>query len=190
MRPAKCPADPADDPRRERLTVSAHTRALDATTALTDDLTVDLVWMVRPRRYLWVAVTAGVLVGAAGGWWAGALIERGQWFFTASGVIVLGGLGTNIGVDFFLLALGSSRLYLVDSSRVTARPVRRATPLRRDSIAWHGGRLFPRVIIDGRTHVTGRKYRDRLRRMLGDERSRGPDATRTHETQASDVQEG
>lgn len=170
--------------------MTSHTRALDATTALTDDLTVDLVWMVRPRRCFWVAVTAGVIVGAASGWWAGALIGRGQWFFTASGVIVLGGLGTNIGVDFFLLALGSSRLYLVDSSRVTARPVRRATPLRRDSVAWHGSHLFARVIVDDRTHITGRQYRDRLRRMLGDERVRRPDATRTHETQASDVQEG
>lgn len=157
----------------------AHTRAIDATTALTHDLTVDLVWMVRPRRYFWIAVSTGVIVGAALGWWAGALLGRGQWFFTASGVIVLGGLGTNIGVDFFLLALGASRLYLVDSSRVTARPVRRATPLRRDSVTWRKGWLFALVTIDGRAYVTGRKYCERLRRMLGDEASRLPDTTPT-----------
>lgn len=145
--------------------MSSHTRALDATNHLIDELTIDLVWLMRPRSYYWPAVIIGTLVGVIAGWVAGALFGW-QWFFVLSGVIVFGGLGINVGLDFFFLALGSSGVYLVDSSRVTSRPVRQARRLSEDSIEPGKGRLLLRLTVDDQRYFTGPRYRDRLQRML------------------------
>ncbi len=135
---------------------------------MSGELTVDLVWMVRPRPFYWPAVVLGMAVGAALGLWGGNLVGDAVWFFVLSGTIVFGGLGMNVGVDFFLLALSPSQLYLVDSSRVTSRPVRRARLIDHDAITRRSGALIERLTIDGRRYVTGRSYRARLDRMLED----------------------
>ena len=145
--------------------MSAHTRALDATTAMTGELTVDLVWLVRPRRYYWVTVGVGVLVGAIAGAAFGAILGW-QWFFILSGVIVFGGLGMNVGIDFYFLALSPSGLYLVDSSRVTPKPVRKAVHVARGAIGQRPGPMMSRLTIGGREYIAGARYRDRLQRML------------------------
>lgn len=145
--------------------MSAHTRALDATARLTGELTIDLVWLMRPRRHYWLAVATGASVGCVAGWAFGAIFTW-QWFFVLSGVIVFGGLGINVGVDFFYLALCPSGPYLVDSSRVTSRPVRSARRLGRGTITpGHGWLLIP-VDVDGRRYFTGVRYRGRLERLL------------------------
>lgn len=145
--------------------MSAHTRALDATTRMTGELTVDLVWLIRPRSYYWVAVGVGSVVGAVAGAVLGAILGW-QWFFVASGVIVFGGLGMNVGLDFFFLALSPSGLYLVDSSRVTSKPVRKAVRITRRAIEPRSGVTTLRMTIGGRDYLTGPRYRDRLQRML------------------------
>ena len=132
---------------------------------MTGELTVDLVWLVRPRAFYWVAVAIGGVVGVLVGAFVGAIVGW-QWFFVASGVIVFGGLGMNVGIDFYFLALSPSGLYLVDSSRVTSRPVRKAVRVARNAIGQRGGLMSLRVTIAGRDYIAGPRYRDRLQRML------------------------
>lgn len=145
--------------------MSAHTRALDATTVMTGELTVDLVWLVRPRSYYWVAVGVGAVVGAVFGAFLGAMFGW-QWFFVASAVIVFGGLGMNVGLDFFFLALSPFGLYLVDSIRVTSWPVRKAVRIARNAVEERAGLTTLRVTVGGRDYIAGPRYRDRLERML------------------------
>jgi len=146
--------------------MSSHTRAIDAITRLTGELTVDEIFLMRRKPWHWIAVAIGLLTGLAGGLLVGIAVGRWEWFFVVSFAIVLTGLGMNVGADFCFLALSPSRLLLVDSSRVVARPARRAAPLSPGAVTHHAAGPFLHVVVDGRPCLTSRSNLQRLERML------------------------
>jgi hypothetical protein len=146
--------------------MSSHTRAIDAITRLSGELTVDEIFFMRRKPWHAIAVAVGVLVGLGAGAAVGIAVGRGQWFFVASFALVLGGLGMNVGADFCFLALTPSRLLLVDSSRVIAQPVRKAVALPPGAVSYRSAGPFLHVVIDGRPCLTSRSNRERLERML------------------------
>lgn len=146
--------------------MSSHTRAIDAITRLSGELTVDQIFFMRRKPWHWAAVSVGLMAGLGIGALVGAAVGTWQWFFVASAALVLGGLGMNVGADFCFLALTPSRLLLVDSSRVIAQPVRRAVALRPGAVTHHAAGPFLHVVIDGRPCLTSRSNQQRLERML------------------------
>ena len=146
--------------------MSSHTRALDAITRLSGELTVDEIFFMRRKPWHWVAVLTGTVAGIAIGALIGAAVGNWQWFFVASLGLVLGGLGMNVGADFCFLALTPSRLLLVDSSRVIARPVRAAIAMRPSAVTYRSSGPFLHVEIGGRPCLTSRSNLTRLERML------------------------
>ena len=146
--------------------MSSHTRAIDAITRLSGELTVDEIFFMRRKPWHRAAVLVGLVAGLAVGALVGVLVGRGLWFFVVSGAIVLTGLGMNVGADFCFLALTPSRLLLVDSSRVTAQPVRKAVALPRSAVSYRESGPFLHVQIDGRPCLTSRSNGERLERML------------------------
>lgn len=147
--------------------MSSHTRALDATARLTGELTVDIIFLMRRKPWHWIAVLAGLLLGAALGWLAATLAGGFTVFLTVSTAGVLAGLGMNVGSDFEFLAITPSRLLLVHSSRIIAHPVRVALELAATQVHWTTSGPFMRVVVDGdRGYVTSRQNSQRLQRML------------------------
>ena len=147
--------------------MSSHTRVLDATGRLADELVVDIIFLMRRKSWHWIAVVIGLVLGAAIGAAAGIALGRGLWFFTFSAAGVLAGLGMNVGSDFRFIAITTSRLLLVDSSRIIAHPVRSVRQVRPDAITSTTKGLIMRVTIEGEGgYVTSRQNHDRLQRML------------------------
>ena len=148
--------------RRYRQGVSSHTRTLDRIGRLADERAVDALLIIRRKPWHWPVVTIGLIGGAA----VGLLAPSHQWFFVLSGAIIGGGLGMNIGTDFRCIARTPTRVLLLDSSRVNARPVRVVRAIAPTEVHPEPARITVNLGIDGEAHVMARQQLPRLERML------------------------
>jgi hypothetical protein len=142
--------------------VSAHTRTLDRIGRLAEERPVDALFIIRRKPWHWPVVALGVLGGAA----LGLLAPSHQWFFVLSGAIIFGGLGMNVGTDFRFIASTPTRVLLLDSSRVIAKPVRLVKALAPSSVHATPAGVATNLDIDGEPHVMARQQQTRLERML------------------------
>jgi hypothetical protein len=142
--------------------MSAHTRTLDHIGRLADERPVDALFIIRRKPWHWPVVGVGLLGGAA----LGLLAPSHQWFFVISGAIIFGGLGMNIGTDFRFIAATPTRVLLLDSSRVIAKPIRLVKAVPPSAVTASPAGVATNLDIDGELHVMARQQRPRLDRIL------------------------
>jgi hypothetical protein len=142
--------------------MSAHTRTLDQIGRLADERPVDALFIIRRKPWHWPVVAVGVLGGAA----LGLLAPSHQWFFVLSGAIIFGGLGMNIGTDFRFIASTPTRVLLLDSSRVIAKPIRLVKSVPPSAVVARAAGVATNLVIDDELHVMARQQHARLERML------------------------
>jgi hypothetical protein len=142
--------------------MSAHTRTLDQIGRLADERAVDALFIIRRKPWHWPVVAVGVLGGAA----LGLLAPSHQWFFVLSGAIIFGGLGMNVGTDFRFIAATPTRVLLLDSSRVIAKPIRLVKAVPPSAVLASAAGVATNLDIDGEMHVMARQQHTRLERML------------------------
>lgn len=142
--------------------MSAHTRTLDRIGRLADERPVDALFIIRRKQWHWPVVVIGVLGGGA----LGLLAPSHQWFFVLSGAIIFGGLGMNIGTDFRFIAATPTRVLLLDSSRVIAKPIRLVKSVAPAAVHTTPAGVATNLDIDGEAHVMARQQHARLERML------------------------
>jgi hypothetical protein len=147
-------------------TVSSHTRTLDQVARLADETVLDALFIIRRKRWHWTMVGVGMALGILAGAALGERLGNGTAFFAASGAIVGGGLGMNIGTDFRFIARTPSRILLLDSSRVSAHPTRVVKPVAPERVSYEPALVSANLSIDGEAHVMARQHITRLDRML------------------------
>ncbi len=135
---------------------------LDRAGRLADEPVVDAIFIVRRKPWHWPAVAIGTVIGFLIGF--GATGQPG--FFAFAGALVGFGLGMNIGTDFRFIARTPTRVLLLDSSRVIAKPTHLVAAVQPDAVV-----ATPRIVsadltIDGERHVMARHQMPRLERML------------------------
>jgi hypothetical protein len=146
--------------------MSSHTRTLDQVARLVDETVLDALFIIRRKRWHWTLVAVGAAIGLAAGAALGEGLGRGTAFFAASGAIVGGGLGMNIGTDFRFIARTPSRVLLLDSSRVSAYPTQLVKSVAPDRVRYEPAIVSANLSIDGEAHVMARQHITRLQRML------------------------
>ncbi len=99
--------------------MSAQSRALDRASRLAGELVVDALFIVRRYPWHWPAVAIGGVLALAVSLAVGA-----PWLLAVPIAGVGAGFGMNAGTEFRFIARTPTRLLLIASSRVIAKPTR------------------------------------------------------------------
>jgi hypothetical protein len=142
--------------------MSSQTRTLDRAGRLADERVVDALFIVRRKPWHWPVVLAGAVTGFL----IGFAITGTAGFFAFSGALIGFGLGMNIGTDFRFIARTPTRVLLIDSSRVIARPTHLVKAVAPERVTWRTRIVSADLDIDGEAHLMARQQIPRLQRML------------------------
>ena len=140
--------------------MSARTRALDQVGRLVGEPPLDTLFIVHRRRWHWPAVAIGFAVALVASLAVGA-----PWFLALPIAGIGGGFGMNAGTDFRFIARTPTRLLLLASSRVIAKPTRVIRELAPAQVSMTGRWFTRTLLLDGEPHVMATQQAPRLDRM-------------------------
>ncbi|MDP2290260.1 MAG: hypothetical protein Q8M22_03685 [Actinomycetota bacterium] len=140
--------------------MSTRSRTLDQVGRVADELAVDALFIVHRHPWHWPAVVTGFAFALVGSRAFGA-----PWVLAVPIACIGGGFGMNVGCDFRFIARTPTRLLLMSSSRVIARPTGIIKQLAPHQVAVRGRGLARTLVLDGEAHVLAGQQVHRLERM-------------------------
>lgn len=140
--------------------MSSRSRTLDQVGRVADELAVDALFIVHRHPWHWPAVAIGFVLALMGSLAVGA-----PWVLTVPIACIGGGFGMNVGCDFRFIARTPTRLLLMSSSRVIARPTGIIKQLAPNQVAVRGRGFARTLMLDGEAHVLAGQQVQRLERM-------------------------
>jgi hypothetical protein len=140
--------------------MSAQSRALDRASRLAGELVVDALFIVRRYPWHWPAVAIGGVLALAVSLAVGA-----PWLLAVPIAGVGAGFGMNAGTEFRFIARTPTRLLLIASSRVIAKPTRVLKELAPGQVVVQGRGFTRTLVLDGEPHVMAAQQTERLGRM-------------------------
>ena len=140
--------------------MSARTRVLDQVGRMVGEVPLDTLFIVHRRRWHWPAVSVGCAVALVVSLAVGA-----PWVLAIPIAGIGAGFGMNVGTDFRFIARTPTRLLLLASSRVIAKPTRVLKELRPAAVTVEGRGFTRTLLLDGEPHVMAAQHTLRLDRM-------------------------
>lgn len=127
---------------------------------MADELAIDALFIVHRHPWHWPAVGIGFVLALVGSRAVGA-----PWVLAVPIACIGGGFGANAGCDFRFIARTPTRLLLMSSSRVIARPTGIIRQLAPHEVSVRGRGLTRTLLLDGEPHVLAGQQAQRLERM-------------------------
>ena len=155
--------------------MSAQSRALDRASRLADELVVDALFIVRRYPWHWPAVAIGGVLALAVSLAVGA-----PWVLAVPIAGIGAGFGMNAGTEFRFVARTPTRLLLLASSRVIAKPTRVLKELAPRQVVVKGRGFTRSLILDGEPHLMAAQQSQRLERMCTSETVSGQASSPLH----------
>lgn len=140
--------------------MSAQSRTLDRASRLADELVVDALFIVHRYPWHWPAVALGGALALVVSLAVGA-----PWLLAVPVAGIGVGFGMNAGTEFRFIARTPTRLLLLSSSRVIAKPTRVVKELRPSAVDVTGRGFTRTLLLDGEPHVMAAQHDQRLDRM-------------------------
>lgn len=140
--------------------MSSQSRTLDRASRLADELVVDALFIVHRHPWHWPAVAIGAAMALVVSLAVGA-----PWVLAIPIAGIGAGFGMNVGTDFRFIARTPTRLLLLASSRVIAKPTRVLKDLLPAAVVAKGRGFTRTLLLDGEPHVMAAQHTRRLDRM-------------------------